>query len=66
MPSQPILSRRSRAVHCRTMPSWRRERGATIGGEVVKVLLLESWLPREQAMAMVVINKASSTLAKMC
>ena len=38
---------------------------ATVGGEVVKVLLLEPALPREQAMAAVVIDKASSTLAKM-
>lgn len=38
---------------------------ATIGGEVVKVLLLESAMPREQAAAMVVIDKASSALAKM-
>jgi hypothetical protein len=38
---------------------------ASVGGEVVKVLLLESQLPREQAAAMVVIDKASSTLAKM-
>jgi uncharacterized protein (TIRG00374 family) len=37
---------------------------ATIGGEVVKVLLLESVLPREQAMASVVIGKASYTLAQ--
>jgi Lysylphosphatidylglycerol synthase TM region len=38
---------------------------ATIGGEVVKVLLLESTVSREQAMAMVVIDKASSAIAKM-
>jgi uncharacterized protein (TIRG00374 family) len=38
---------------------------ATVGGEVVKVLLLASQLPRGQATAMVVIDKASSTLAKM-
>lgn len=37
---------------------------ATIGGEVVKVLLLEPVLPREQAMASVVIGKASFTLAQ--
>lgn len=38
---------------------------ASVGGEVVKVLLLESHLPREQASAMVIINKASGTIAKM-
>ncbi len=38
---------------------------ATIGGEVVKVLLLESALPREQVTASVVIDKASFTLAQM-
>jgi uncharacterized protein (TIRG00374 family) len=38
---------------------------ATIGGEVVKVLLLESVIPREQAMASVFIGKASFTLAQM-
>lgn len=38
---------------------------ATLGGEVVKVLLLESALPREQAAASVVIDKASFTLAQM-
>lgn len=38
---------------------------ATIGGEVVKVLLLESALPREQAIAAVVVDKTSLTLAKM-
>src|SRR5712691_1609271 len=37
---------------------------ATIGGEVVKVLLLESTLPRAQATATVVIDKASFTLAQ--
>jgi glycosyltransferase 2 family protein len=37
---------------------------ATIGGEVVKVLLLEPVLPREQAMASVIIGKASFTLAQ--
>jgi len=39
---------------------------ATIGGEVVKVLLLESTLPRAQATATVVIDKASFTLAQTC
>ena len=38
---------------------------ATIGGEVVKVLLLESVLPRAQATAAVAIGKASFTLAQM-
>ena len=38
---------------------------ATIGGEMVKVLLLESTIPRQQAVAAVVIDKASSTLANM-
>ena len=38
---------------------------ATIGGEVVKVLLLAPVLPREQAAASVVIDKASFTLAQM-
>jgi hypothetical protein len=38
---------------------------ATIGGEVVKVLLLESTLPREHAAASVVIDKASFVLAQM-
>lgn len=38
---------------------------ATIGGEVVKVLLLESSLPRGQATAAVVIDKASMTLSQM-
>jgi len=37
---------------------------ATLGGEVVKVLLLEPLLPRAQAMAAVVIDKASITLAQ--
>jgi len=37
---------------------------ATIGGEVVKVLLLKPSLPREQAAASVVIDKASITLAQ--
>jgi uncharacterized protein (TIRG00374 family) len=39
---------------------------ATLGGEVVKVLLLEPALPRAQATAAVVIDKASITLAQMC
>ena len=39
---------------------------ATIGGEVVKVLLLESTLPRALATATVVIDKASFTLAQVC
>jgi uncharacterized protein (TIRG00374 family) len=38
---------------------------ATIGGEVVKVLLLESALPREQAIASVFIGKVSFTLVQM-
>jgi uncharacterized protein (TIRG00374 family) len=38
---------------------------ADIGGEVSKVVLLESVLPREQAVAAVVIEKGSATLAKM-
>jgi uncharacterized protein (TIRG00374 family) len=38
---------------------------ATIGGEVVKVLLLESTLPRAPATATVVIDKASFTLAQL-
>jgi uncharacterized protein (TIRG00374 family) len=37
---------------------------ATIGGEVVKVLLLESTVPRAQATASVVIGKASFTIAQ--
>jgi uncharacterized protein (TIRG00374 family) len=37
---------------------------ATLGGEVVKVLLLGSLLPRAQAMAAVIIDKASITLAQ--
>jgi uncharacterized protein (TIRG00374 family) len=37
----------------------------TIGGEMVKVLLLEPSIPRKQAIAAVVIDKASTTLAKM-
>ena len=37
---------------------------ATIGGEIVKVLLLESTLPRAPATATVVIDKASFTLAQ--
>lgn len=39
---------------------------ATLGGEAVKVLLLEPLLPRAQAMAAVVIDKASITLAQTC
>jgi glycosyltransferase 2 family protein len=39
---------------------------ATIGGEVVKVLLLESTLTRALATATVVIDKASFTLAQIC
>jgi uncharacterized protein (TIRG00374 family) len=38
---------------------------ATLGGEVVKVLLLKPLLPREQITASVVIDKASFTLAQM-
>jgi uncharacterized protein (TIRG00374 family) len=38
---------------------------AAIGGEVAKVLLLEPWMRYDQATAMVVIDKASITLAKM-
>ena len=38
---------------------------AALGGEVVKVLLLEPTLPRAQATAAVVIDKASITLAQM-
>jgi hypothetical protein len=37
---------------------------AGIGGEVVKVLLLESTMPRAQAAAAVVIDKASFLLAQ--
>jgi uncharacterized protein (TIRG00374 family) len=37
---------------------------AMVGGEVVKVLLLESTLPRAQATAAVVIGKASFTMAQ--
>src|SRR5215510_200975 len=37
---------------------------ATVGGEFVKVLLLESTLPRAQATAAVIIDKASFTLAQ--
>ena len=37
---------------------------ATIGGEFVKVLLLESTLPRAQATAAVLIDKASFTMAQ--
>jgi len=39
---------------------------AMIGGEVVKVLLLESTLPRALATATVMIDKASFTLAQIC
>lgn len=38
---------------------------ADLGGEVTKVLLLEPVMSREQAMAAVVIEKGSTTLAKM-
>jgi len=38
---------------------------ATLGGEMVKVVFLEPTIPREQAVAAVVIDKASSTLANM-
>jgi uncharacterized protein (TIRG00374 family) len=38
---------------------------AMVGGEVVRVLLLEYTLPREQAVAPVVIGKASVTMAQM-
>jgi uncharacterized membrane protein YbhN (UPF0104 family) len=38
---------------------------AALGGEVVKVLLLEPTLPRAQATAAVVIDKASITIAQM-
>jgi hypothetical protein len=38
---------------------------ATVGGEVVKVLLLESLLSRDQVIASVMIDKASITIAKM-
>lgn len=38
---------------------------AAVGGEVVKVLLLQQALPRAQATAAVVIDKASITLAQM-
>ncbi len=38
---------------------------AEIGGEVTKVLLLEPALPRQHAMAAVVVDKASMTLGKM-
>ena len=39
---------------------------ATLGGEVVKVLLLGPLLPKAQATAAVVIDKASITLAQTC
>ena len=35
-----------------------------VGGEVVRVLLLEHILPREQAVAPVVIGKVSVTMAQ--
>lgn len=38
---------------------------AMIGGEVVRVLLLEPWMSPQQATSTVVINKASISLAKM-
>jgi uncharacterized protein (TIRG00374 family) len=38
---------------------------AALGGEMIKVLLLEHAVPREQAVAAVVIDKASTTLANM-
>jgi uncharacterized protein (TIRG00374 family) len=38
---------------------------ADIGGEIVRVLLLRPFLPQEQALASVVIDKASSTIAQM-
>lgn len=38
---------------------------ADVGGEVLKVLLLKPLLPREQALAAVVIDKTSVSLAKM-
>jgi uncharacterized protein (TIRG00374 family) len=38
---------------------------ANMGGEVVRALLLESFLPRAQAVAPVVIGKASVTMAQM-
>lgn len=38
---------------------------ATLGGEVVRVLLLETALPRDQALAAVVIGKATVTIAQM-
>jgi uncharacterized protein (TIRG00374 family) len=38
---------------------------AMVGGEVVRALLLEQALPREQAVAPVVIGKASVTIAQM-
>jgi uncharacterized protein (TIRG00374 family) len=39
---------------------------ATLGGEVVRALLLEAVLPRAQAAAAVVIGKATVTIAHMC
>lgn len=38
---------------------------ADLGGEVIKVVLLGSWLPRTQAMAAVIIDKTSIALAQM-
>lgn len=38
---------------------------ASVGGEVVRVLLLEPFMPRTQAIAPVVIGKASVTIAQM-
>jgi uncharacterized protein (TIRG00374 family) len=38
---------------------------ADIGGEIVRVLLLKPFLPQEQALAAVVIDKASGTMAQM-
>jgi uncharacterized protein (TIRG00374 family) len=38
---------------------------ADIGGEIVRVLLLKPFIPQEQAMAAVVIDKASATMAHM-
>jgi glycosyltransferase 2 family protein len=38
---------------------------ATLGGEMVKVLLLEPMIPRQQGMAAVIIDKATITLSNM-
>ena len=38
---------------------------ATLGGEMVKVLLLEPTIPRQQGIASVIINKATRTLTNM-